>query len=127
MIVQLTNPSLTDELLSFLRRCPCDVQRIGATRLRVEVDGWEEGDRSPLLAGCCYRCGGEVEAPLSRLGSLACLDCRDGLASTSPGDLSRALLQVATRRESAEKQIRAFIRVWQALHPEGEGALRLVA
>ena len=121
MIIHLTTAALADELSAFLRRCPCSVQRVGRTGLLVNAELEAEVRRR------CYRCGNELEAPLGRLGSVRCLDCRAGLPEGQELVVRAELLELAVRRESAESQIRAYVRVWQALHPEADGNLRLVA
>ena len=122
MIIELKNPSLADDLSSFLERCPCTVRRVGATGLFVkgQADPGEPDIR-------CWGCGSEVEAALGRLGSLFCLDCRTEMKWDVDSNARSELSRIAARREIGETQIRAFVRVWQALHPEAEGNLRLVA
>jgi hypothetical protein len=123
VIIQLTNPTLTDDLSSFLMRCPCTVRRVGPAGLLVEVARGED-DRGRGGVPRCYSCGEELEPPLGRLGSLRCLDCR---GRADDGNRRIELLRLAALRESGDTQIRAFVRVWQALHPEAEDKLRLVA
>ena len=122
MIIELKNPSLADDLSSFLDRCPCIVRRVGATGLVVTS---QASPGEPDVR--CWRCGDELDSSLSRLGSLFCLDCRAGVNRDVDGDARRELSRIAAHRELSETQIRAFVRVWQALHPESEGNLRLVA
>jgi hypothetical protein len=112
--LRLTDSSLTDELASFLRRCQCEVEHLGPGTVGVGVVHSVDVETAVkhLRSGRCYRCGETIEPGLYGLGSPLCLNCRD----TSNGD---AGADSAVRAEWARMEVEAYVRVWQALHPEG--------
>jgi hypothetical protein len=119
--IEVSDQALVEELLEFLRRCACTVERTGPTSLRVTLDpAVSVGAALNLVrAGVCYACSGEIEAPLARLGSALCLDCRehDGARVREP----RA--DEAARRRWAQMEIESYLRVWQARHPQARVTL----
>jgi hypothetical protein len=115
MELRLNDPLLASELVTFLRRCDCDVQHLGPSTLGV-------GLRHPidvqtalqqLRAGRCYLCAEEIEPALAGLGSPLCLDCRQG----SNGRAAE-LEEGPVRDEWARMEVEAYLKVWCALHPE---------
>jgi hypothetical protein len=119
--IDVSDRALVEELLEFLRRCSCTVERSGPTALRVVLDpAVSVGAALSLVrAGVCYACAGEIEAPLARLGSALCLDCRDSEGARS-GEM-RA--DDRARRQWALMEIEAYLRVWEARHPEARVTL----
>jgi hypothetical protein len=119
--IDVSDRALVEELLEFLRRCSCTVERSGPTALRVVLDpAVSVGAALSLVrAGVCYACAGEIEAPLARLGSALCLDCRDSEGARS-GEM-RA--DERARRQWALMEIEAYLRVWEARHPEARVTL----
>jgi hypothetical protein len=119
--IDVSHRALVGELLEFLRRCSCTVERSGPTTIRVYLDpAVSVGAALSLVrAGVCYACTGEIEAPLARLGSALCLDCRDSQGARS-GEL-RA--DDGARRNWARMEIEAYLRVWQAKHPDATATL----
>jgi hypothetical protein len=119
--IDLSDRALVEELLEFLRRCSCTVERTGPDSLRVQLDpAVSVGAALSLVrAGVCYACTGEIEAPLARLGSALCLECRDS-EGTRNGEL-RA--DDRARRTWARMEVDAYLRVWQAKHPEARVTL----
>ena len=114
--LRLTDATLAAELATFLRRCECDVDQLGPTTLGVAVRHKiaEEAALRQLRAGRCYRCGDEIESMLFRLGSPLCLDCRQGLK-----DVGATSVDGPAREEWTRMEVAAYLRVWQALHPDG--------
>jgi hypothetical protein len=114
--LRLNDSALTSELKSFLRRCECDVEQLGPTLLGVGVRHGIDVAAAvrQLRAGCCYRCGEEIELSVFRLGSPLCLDCRDGLNDSESDDVERPI-----HDEWARMEVAAYVKVWQALHPDG--------
>jgi hypothetical protein len=119
--IDVSDRALVEELLEFLRRCSCMVERSGPTSLRVVLDpAVSVGAALSLVrAGVCYACAGEIEAPLARLGSALCLDCRDSEGARS-GEM-RA--DERARRQWARMEVEAYLRVWEARHPEARATL----
>jgi hypothetical protein len=119
--IDVSDRALVGELLEFLRRCSCTVEPTGPGSLRVFLDpAVTVGAALSLVrAGICYACTGTIEAPLARLGSALCLECRDS-EGTRTGEL-RA--DEGTRRQWARMEIEAYLRVWQAQHPEARATL----
>lgn len=113
--IDVSDRALVEGLLEFLRRCSCTVERSGPTAVRVLLDpAVSVGAALSLVrAGACYACTGPIEAPLARLGSALCLDCR-GNARAPNGDV-RA--DDRARREWARLEVEAYLRIWQARHP----------
>jgi hypothetical protein len=119
--IDVSDRALLDELLEFLRRCSCTVERSGPTSLRVVLEpAVSVGAALSLVrAGVCYACAGEIEAPLARLGSALCLDCRDseGARNTELRADERA------RHQWARMEIEAYLRVWEVKHPDARVTL----
>ena len=71
MRIRVNEPDLADDLVEFLGRCECTVERVGRDVLSVDYAGLgrPETALSLLRKGLCYRCGEEVGAMLGRLGS----------------------------------------------------------
>ena len=116
MRIDVSDRALVEDLLEFLRRCSCTVERTGPGSVRVSLDpAVSVGAALSLVrAGVCYACAGAIEAPLARLGSALCLDCRDteGARNGEPPANGGA------RRLWARMEIEAYLRVWQARHPQ---------
>jgi hypothetical protein len=114
--IDVSDQALVEELLEFLRRCSCTVERSGPTSLRVVLDpAVSVGAALSLVrAGVCYACAGTIEAPLARLGSSLCLDCRD----TEGARNVDVRADDGARRQWARMEIEAYLRVWQAQHPD---------
>jgi hypothetical protein len=119
--IDVSDRTLVEELLEFLRRCSCTVERSGPMALRVVLDpAVSVGAALSLVrAGVCYACTGAIEAPLARLGSALCLDCRESEGSRN-GEL-RA--DERARRQWARMEIEAYLRVWEAQHPNATATL----
>jgi hypothetical protein len=114
VLLRLNDPMLASELVTFLRRCQCDVEHLGPTTfgvgLRHSID--VETAMQQLRAGRCYRCSEEIEPVLNRLGSPLCLDCRQGLNGHA------AEFEGTVRDEWVRMEVEAYLKVWCALHPE---------
>lgn len=121
MRIDVSDRTLVEELLEFLRRCSCTVERSGPTSLRVLLDpAVSVGAALNLVrAGVCYACAGAIEAPLARLGSALCLDCR-GSEGARTGE---ARADDRARRQWARMEVEAYLRVWEARHPEARVTL----
>jgi hypothetical protein len=108
MRVQLSQPTLAEDLIRFLRRCNCRVDQVDDGF--VEVLPGRLDDVNTVLrltrAGLCYSCGRPVERALAEVGSPRCHDCRDAKADSTP-----------LVRRGAKLEIEAYLRVWNALHP----------
>jgi hypothetical protein len=115
--LRLNDPTLTSDLVTFLRRCQCEVEQLAPTTLGVGLGHGIDVDAAlqQLPAGRCYLCGAEIELFLSRLGSPLCLDCRHGLNEDAPGPVEEG----SVREEWARMEVEAYLRVWLVLHPEG--------
>jgi hypothetical protein len=113
--IDVSDRALVEELLEFLRRCACTVERTGPGSLRVHLDpAVSLGAALNLVrAGVCYACTGAIEAPLARLGSALCLECRD--CEGDRNGESRA--DELSRRTWARMEIESYLRVWQVRHP----------
>jgi hypothetical protein len=114
--IDVSDRALVEELLEFLRRCSCTVDLVGPTSIRVTLDLTVSvgAALSLVRAGICYACAGAIEAPLARLGSALCLDCRGSEGAREDG---------AARREWARMEVEAYLRVWQARHPAAKAVL----
>ena len=110
--LRLHDPTFTDELVSFLRRCQCQVRDLGRDTVAVGVghDVDTEAVVRRLSSGLCCRCGDEIEQALFRLGSPHCHDCREG------SGLSRRA-EAEIRDEWTRMEVESYLRVWRALHP----------
>lgn len=115
MRIDVSDRTLVEELLEFLRRCACTVERTGPDSLRVFLDpAVSVGAALSLVrAGVCYACTGSIEAPLARLGSALCLECRHSEGARHGEPRADAL----SRRRWARMEIESYLRVWQARHP----------
>jgi hypothetical protein len=104
MRVQIQQPKFADDLIGFLDRCNCRVQRLAEDLVDVKPAYSLDVEAALRLtqAGRCYACGESVEAALAELGSPLCHDCRAG----KPAERPRALLE-----------LQAYLQVWNALHP----------
>ena len=115
MRIDVSDTALVEDLLDFFARCSCTADRTGPSTVRVTLDpAVSVGAALSLVrAGVCYACAGEIEAPLARLGSALCLDCRgtEGARNGEPHADDGA------RRRWARMEIEAYLRVWQAKHP----------
>jgi hypothetical protein len=113
--IDVSDRALVEELLEFLRRCACTVERTGPGSLRVALDpAVSVGAALSLVrAGVCYACTGPIEAPLARLGSALCLECRDSEGARNGGPRADEV----SRRRWARMEIESYLRVWQARHP----------
>jgi hypothetical protein len=119
--IDVSDRTLVEELLEFLRRCSCTVERSGPTSLRVLLDpAVSVGAALSLVrAGVCYACAGEIEAPLARLGSALCLDCRDNEGARH----GEVRADDRARSQWARMEVEAYLRVWEARHPEARVTL----
>jgi hypothetical protein len=119
--IDVSDRTLVEELLEFLRRCSCTVERSGPTSLSVVLDpAVSVGAALNLVrAGVCYACAGAIEAPLARLGSALCLDCRDNEGSRN----GEVRADDGARRRWARMEIEAYLRVWEARHPHARATL----
>jgi hypothetical protein len=108
MRIRLNEPDLADDLVEFLGRCECTVERVGRNILNVDYGGLGRPETALILVrkGLCYGCGGEVGAMLARLGSPLCADCRDGSWPDRPSGRNQDRLVVGS-----------YLRVWSKLHP----------
>ncbi len=115
MRIDVSDRALVEELLEFLRRCSCTAERTGPGSLRVSLDpAVSVGAALSLVReGVCYACTRPVEAPLARLGSALCLECRDSEGARTGEPRAGG----AAQREWARMEIEAYLRVWQARHP----------
>jgi hypothetical protein len=121
MRIDVSDQALVGDLLEFLRRCSCTAERTGLATLRVALEpAVSVGAALSLVrAGVCYACAGAIEAPLARLGSALCLECRESEGARN-GE-SRA--DDRARQQWARMEIEAYLRVWQARHPEARVSL----
>ena len=119
--IDVSDRALVEELLEFLRRCSCTVERSGPTSLRVYLDPTVSVGAALNLvrAGVCYACTGAIEAPLARLGSALCLECRGSQGARN----GEAHADDGARRGWARMEVEAYLRVWQARHPEASATL----
>jgi hypothetical protein len=119
--IDVSDRTLVEELLEFLRRCSCTVERSGPTSVRVLLDpAVSVGAALSLVrAGVCYACAGTIEAPLARLGSALCLDCRADEGARN----GEARADDRARRQWARMEVEAYLRVWEARHPEARVTL----
>jgi hypothetical protein len=110
--VRLHDPSFTDELVSFLRRCQCHVRDLGPATVGVGVGHEVDPDAAVqrLSSGRCCGCGDVIEDALFRLGSSRCHDCREG-----SGLIRRPAAEI--RDEWTRMEVESYLRVWRALHP----------
>ncbi len=117
MRIQLVQSTFMDELVEFLGRCQCRVSsaRAGLIDIHLHPEVSQEAAMRLLEPGSCYRCGAPVEEVLQRLGSPACMDCRDrpNGAPQSNGNGHAAL-----RHRWARFEVDSYLRVWNAKHPE---------
>jgi hypothetical protein len=110
--LRLHDPSFTDELVSFLRRCQCQVRDLGRATVAVGVGHDVDTDAvvRRLSSGLCCRCSGAIEQALFRLGSPHCHDCREGSSLSRRGEAE-------IRDEWTRMEVESYLRVWRALHP----------
>lgn len=109
MRIRLNEPDLAEDLVEFLKRCECTVERVGKNVLSVGYPGMGPSETALIKlvrAGLCYSCGDEVGAMLGRLGSPLCADCRDGSWPDRPAS-----------RNQDSIVVRSYLRVWSKLHP----------
>jgi hypothetical protein len=121
MRVDVSDQALVEDLLEFLRRCSCTAERTGPTSVRVALDPTVSigAALSLVREGVCYACTGAIEAPLARLGSALCLECRD----TEGARHGESHADGRARRQWAKMEIESYLRVWQAQHPEARVTL----
>lgn len=121
MRIDVSDRALVEDLLEFLRRCSCTAERTGPTTVLVALEPAVSlgAALSLVRAGVCYACAGPIEAPLARLGSALCLECRESEGARH--DESRA--DQRARQQWAQMEIEAYLRVWQARHPEARVTL----
>jgi hypothetical protein len=114
--LRLHDPSFTPELVSFLRRCQCQVRDLGPAIVGVGVRHAVDPEAAvrPLRSGICCRCGSLIADALLRLGSLHCHDCRESSHLNGGTDTQRL------HDEWARMEIEAYLRVWRVLHPGAE-------
>jgi hypothetical protein len=116
--LRLNDSSHVMNLEAFLRRCECDVEQLGPTTLGVGLRHSIDVDVAvrQLRAGRCYRCGDEIEPLVFGLGSPLCLECRDAQAANGDAPIDERPI----RDEWARMEVEAYVKVWQALHPEAK-------
>jgi hypothetical protein len=116
--VRLQNSALVADLSEFLRRCECLVEQVGRGTLKVDLDGPVsfEAAMGRARSGLCYMCGAEVESVLANLGSPVCHDCRESRS----GHASLGPVGPRLQQEWRRMQLLAYLRVWQARHPDTE-------
>jgi hypothetical protein len=121
MRIDVSDRALVEELLEFLRRCSCTAERTGPGSIRVSLDlAVSVGAALSLVrAGVCYACTGPIEAPLARLGSSLCLECRDSPRARNGEPRAHG----AAQRQWARMEVEAYLRVWQAQHPQARVTL----
>jgi hypothetical protein len=124
MRIRLPEPSLTDELTEFLRRCDCAVTDLGDGVFDVQLELALSYDAAMNLiqAGRCYGCGQEIEPVLRDLGSALCHDCRDGENGNGPGHANLPA-DAALRERWVRMEVMAYLRTWSALHADAEPAV----
>ncbi|TMK92300.1 MAG: hypothetical protein E6G42_07775 [Actinobacteria bacterium] len=112
--LRLHDPSLTTELVTFLRRCQCSVRDLGPATVGVGLGHPIDPDAAVqrLQSGLCYRCGNLIADSLFRLGSSRCHDCRE-----SPGLDTRPDID-ALREDWTRMEVESYLRVWRSLHPD---------
>jgi hypothetical protein len=120
--IDVSDRALVEELVEFLRRCACAAEQTGPSSIRVSLEPMVSigAALSLVRAGVCYACTGAIEAPLARLGSALCLDCRD----TQGGRNGEPAADAAARRRWARMELEAYLRVWRARHPDARVTLR---
>ena len=113
--LRLHDPSFTPDLVSFLRRCQCQVRDLGPAIVGVGVQHAVDPDAAVrrLRSGICCRCGSLIADALFRLGSSHCHDCRE---SSQPDIVDTQRLT----EEWARMEVEAYLQVWLALHPGAE-------
>jgi hypothetical protein len=117
MYVRLEDPLLAGELISFLSRCSCSAVQVGRDVLKIDVDheAYSQAALRLVRAGRCLSCGEEIERPLAEAGSLRCHECRTG--NIHQPEAGRPTLH---GKAEPAVQLRGYLRVWAALHPETE-------
>jgi hypothetical protein len=119
MRIRLPEPSLTDELADYLRRCECDVTLVQRGLIDVELRRPISIDAALSLvqADRCYGCGEKIEPVLRELGSTLCHDCRGGGRENGHAD-GPAHATEALRARWARMEIDAYLKVWSAMHAD---------
>jgi len=114
--LRLHDPSQTSELISFLRRCQCDVRDLGPATVGVGLGHPVDPDAAVqrLQSGLCCRCGDLIADSLFRLGSSRCHDCRESPRSDTRPDIE------ALRDDWTRMEVESYLRVWRSLHPGAE-------
>jgi hypothetical protein len=114
--LRLHDPSFTPELVSFLRRCECQVRDLGPAIVGVGVGHAVDPEAAVrrLRSGVCCRCGSVIADALFRLGSAHCHDCRESSHVDSRVDTQRL------HEEWTRMEVEAYLRVWRVLHPGAE-------
>ena len=109
--LRLQDPSVTLELVAFLRRCQCNVQHLGPTTVGVglghPID--LEAAVQRVQTGLCYSCGELIEDALFRLGSGRCHDCRESNGGHRNGE--------GARERWTRMEVESYLRIWRAQHP----------
>jgi hypothetical protein len=108
--LRVHDPSRTAELVTFLRRCQCEVQHLGPSTVGVGLGHPVDPDALArrVQEGRCYVCGEAIEEVLFRLGSPRCHDCRE-----STGNHGDTINESWTRIE-----VEAFLRIWRLRNPD---------
>jgi hypothetical protein len=110
--LRLHDPSFTDELVSFLRRCQCQVRDLGRATVAVGVghDVDTEAVVRRLSFGLCCRLRRRTSSSAlpARLAALPRLP--RGLQPLAPGEAE-------IRDEWTRMEVESYLRVWRALHP----------
>jgi hypothetical protein len=121
MRIHLPEPSLSDELTEFLRRCECNVTALGEGVFEVDLRLALSYDAAMGLvqAGRCYSCGEEIEPVLRDLGSALCHDCRDGENGNGNGHANVPADSVL-RERWVRMEVAAYLRTWSALHADAQ-------
>ncbi len=110
--LRLQDPSVTLDLVAFLRRCQCNVEHLGPTTVGVglghPVD--LEAAVQRVQTGLCYSCGELIEDALFRLGSGRCHDCRESSGAHRNGE--------GAQERWTRMEVESYLRIWRAQNPD---------
>jgi hypothetical protein len=112
--LRLQDPSLTGELVMFLRRCQCSVRDLGSATVGVGLGHPLDLDAAlrRVQSGLCARCGESIADALFRLGSAHCHDCRESPRLNGQSEID------ALRDDWTRMEVEAYLMVWRSLHPD---------
>jgi len=107
--LRLHDPSVAPELVSFLRRCQCEVRHLGPTMVGVGVGHPVDPEAAAhrLQDGRCYCCGEQIELVLFRLGSPRCHDCRE----------SSAAIPARANETWTRMEVESYLKIWRLRNP----------